>query len=237
MPARPAIFSSMQTSERGGRPRRSAGALTSLPGGPASPSPPYSTLGVERSFGSVRSNFLPLCEAASKGSLLSPRGHRICEEVEHFGSAWQVGTFGSAAGCKRGLAIPGFRKRNHEHGETESTSCARGNVDRTDLHPAHRPTAAVDYAYPSGKCGSDFPPHRTAGAEPSRSSRGYPHGSAGQTSRPHGILETDGRRVFYPVEVWVKLPATGTCEDGANTVVHPPAGTAWLSILATFAHG
>jgi hypothetical protein len=157
MPARPAIFSSMQTSERGGRPRRSAGALTSLPGGPASPSPPYSTLGVERSFGSVRSNFLPLCEAASKGSLLSPRGHRICEEVEHFGSAWQVGTFGSAAGCKRGLAIPGFRKRNHEHGETESTSCARGNV------------AAPTYTLPTGR-----QPQWTMPTPP---------GSAGQTSR------------------------------------------------------
>ena len=116
---------------------------------------------------------------------------------------------------------------------------ARNVAARTDLHPAHRPSAAVDYSYPSEvwvRLLADFSPHRTAGAESSRSRGEYPFGRVGQISRPHEIWRrTD--RFFLPLEVWVKLPATGNSEDGADTVLHNSAEIAWLSILTTFAQG
>jgi len=116
-PARPAIFGHADFRARR-KTEKAAGALTSCQEDLPALRRRTRDLGVESSFGSGRSNFLPVCEVASKGSMLSPRGHRICEDVERFGSAWQVGTFGRAAGCKRGLAIAGgFRRRNREHGE------------------------------------------------------------------------------------------------------------------------
>merc|ERR1711939_441386 len=55
------------------------------------------------------------------------------------------------------------------------------------------------------KCGSDF----------SRTSLW----TCGSNFPPTRNLEAD-RPIFSPVEVWVKLPATGNSEDGADTVLH-----------------
>jgi hypothetical protein len=220
------------------RARRNTGKVSRRlglhPGGPANPSPPYSKLGVESSFGSVWSNFLPVCEAASKGSILSPRGHRRCEEVEHFGPAWQVGTFGSAAGCKRGLAMPGFRRRDHEHGVTahELRKCRR-----TDLHPAYRPSAALDSPPPPGSVGQTSRPHRAAGAVQVQRGLSSKTWKCGSNFPPARNLEADGRRFLPLGSVGQTSRHSKTCEDGANTVLHPPAETAWLSILTTFAPG
>jgi len=93
------------------------------------------------------------------------------------------------------------------------------------------------------KCGSDF--SRTSrgllaiqncGCGVVQVQRGVSLWTCGSNFPPTRNLEAD-RPIFSPVEVWVKLPATGNSEDGADTVLHNSAETAWLSILTTFAQG
>ena len=155
-------FSGIHTSERGGPPGRS-GALTSIQ--EDSPALRLRTRTLESN--------VPLevgGQTSCRSVRLRPRAP-LCRREAIGYRKWSTSdqpdrlalTGGSAAGCKRGLAVPGFRRPRQRV------------AGLTDLHPAYRPSAALEYLLPLR-------------------------------------------------EVWVRLPAW-------------TRGTAWLSILTTFAQG